>query len=84
MMWYMIKGRTNFLPKLFRNAQLEFDKVYTGATSIAPRTRTCSNAINDRMPYAVGRLYVENYFAEEAKIDVSLFFLFTLKKKHEK
>lgn len=66
----MIKGRTNFLPKLFRNAQLEFDKVYTGASSIAPRTRTCSNAINDRMPYAVGRLYVEENFAEEAKTDV--------------
>lgn len=70
MMWYMIKGRTNFLPKLFRNAQLEFDKIYSGATSIAPRTRTCSNAINDRMPYAVGRLYVENHFSEASKKEV--------------
>lgn len=74
----MIKGRTNFLPKLFRNAQLEFDKIYSGATSIAPRTRTCSNAINDRMPYAVGRLYVENHFSEASKKEVKYFILLKL------
>jgi predicted metalloendopeptidase len=67
MVWYVVRGRTNFLPKVYRNIQLEFDRVYTGAASIAPRSRTCANACNDRMPYAVGRLYVENYFDEESK-----------------
>lgn len=74
MMWYFIKSRTAYLPKLYRNIQLEFDKVYTGATAMAPRSRTCSNAINDRMPFAVGRLYVEENFSPEAKADVTNYY----------
>ncbi len=32
-----------------------------------PRSRTCANAILDRMPYAVGRMYVKKNFNENAK-----------------
>ncbi|CAF0971893.1 unnamed protein product [Brachionus calyciflorus] len=44
-------------------------QIYSGTTSTAPRARTCANAIADRMPYAVGRLYVKNNFKEDAKKD---------------
>ncbi|CAF1087988.1 unnamed protein product, partial [Brachionus calyciflorus] len=67
--WSFVKSRTSFLPKKFRDFQLDFDKIYSGTTSIPKRSRTCSNEMSEKMPYAVGRLYVKNYFKEEAKND---------------
>lgn len=70
MVWSFVKDRTTYLPKVFRDARLDFDKVYAGTTASAARSRTCANAILDRMPYAVGRLYVEDNFEESAKKSV--------------
>ncbi len=67
MIWSFVKGRSNFLPKVYRDIQQDFDKVSSGTNVIPPRTRTCANAITDRMSYAVGRLYVEKNFDEKSK-----------------
>ena len=72
MNWSFLKDRTNFLPKAYRDARLEFDKVYRGSTSIPERSKTCANAVLDIMPYAVGRLYVKNNFNEDSKKAVHL------------
>ena len=56
---------------------MDFDKIYNGQTTLAPRSRTCANAALDRLPYAVGRLYVENFFDENSKIQVNLYFIQT-------
>ena len=71
MAWSVIRDRSSYLPKKYKDARLDFDKVYIGQTTLAPRTRTCANAILDRMPYAVGRLYVEKYFDENSKTQVA-------------
>ena len=67
MVWSFVKERTDFLPKIFKDARLDFDKAYSGTNAIAARSRTCANAALDRMPYAVGRLYVEDNFDESSK-----------------
>ena len=71
MAWSFIKDRSSYLPKRYKEARLDFDKVYNGQTTLAPRSRTCANAALDRMPYAAGRLYVEKYFKEDSKNQVS-------------
>ena len=47
MIWSFVKEKTTFLPKEFKDARLDFDKVYTGATSTVARSRTCANAALD-------------------------------------
>ncbi len=71
MAWSFIKGSTGYLPKKYRDIRQAFDKVYVGTNSVAPRTRTCADAIQTRMPYAVGRLYVKDNFDSKAKDIVS-------------
>lgn len=71
MIWSFVNSRSNYLPKLFRDARLEFDKVYTGTNAAAARSRLCANAAIDRMPYAVGRLYLkESGFDDNSKQSV--------------
>ena len=67
MIWSFVKDRSSFLPKKYKDAKLDFDKIYIGSTSIPERSKTCANAILDIMPYAVGRLYVKNNFDESSK-----------------
>ena len=71
MVWSFVKDRSSFLPKKYKDAKLEFDKVYLGSGSIPERSKTCANAILDIMPYAVGRMYVKNNFDESSKKDAS-------------
>ena len=65
--WTFVKSKSNFLPKLYQDIQLEFDKFNLGTNSAAPRSRTCARDILDKMPFAVGRLYVQKRFDESSK-----------------
>ncbi len=47
MIWSFVKEKTGYLPKEFKDARLDFDKVYTGATATVARSRTCANAALD-------------------------------------
>lgn len=72
LMWSFIKSKTFYLPKVYRDAALEFDKVNSGTNATPPRSRSCADDINNKMPYAVGRLYVQNNFDESAKQEVRI------------
>ena len=71
MVWSFVKDKTSFLPKAYKDARLEFDKVNIGTNSLPPRTRTCGEEITSIMPFAVGRLYVKNNFDDSSKAAVS-------------
>lgn len=71
MIWSAVKNQLNFLPKKFREAKLEFDRVYKGSKSAHSRSFICSQIIIDSMEYAVGRLYVSEYFNNRSKQAVS-------------
>lgn len=78
--WSFLKDKLRSLPKKFRDAYNEFEKVYSGSSIAAPRYRTCANNILNVMPYAVGRLYVEKYFDENSK-KVALEMIETIRKE---
>ena len=55
------------MPKKYKEAKLEFDKVYKGAKSNPPKEITCSYIVMDSMDFAVGRMYVLKHFANNSK-----------------
>ncbi|CAF0711928.1 unnamed protein product [Brachionus calyciflorus] len=65
--WSAIKTEITFLPKKYKEAKLEFDKVYKGTKSSHPRIITCSSYVLDVMEFAVGRLYVMKHFNNYSK-----------------
>lgn len=67
MVWSFVKDRSSFLPKKYKDAKLDFDKVVIGSSSLPERSKSCANGILDIMPFAVGRLYVKNNFDESSK-----------------
>jgi predicted metalloendopeptidase len=56
---------------------LNTKKIFDGTSVKQPRTLSCSNYVNSKMEFAVGRIYVQRYFLEDQKKDVSFRFLHT-------
>ncbi|RNA08867.1 neprilysin isoform X2 [Brachionus plicatilis] len=67
LIWLFVKETIPFLPKAFQEAKLEFDKIYEGTSIKQPRSLSCSNFVNTKMEYAVGRLYISRYFNSSSK-----------------
>ncbi|CAF0711920.1 unnamed protein product [Brachionus calyciflorus] len=67
LIWLFVKETIPFLPKVFQEAKLEFDKVYEGTSIKQPRSLSCSNFVNSKMEFAVGRLYVSRHFNSSSK-----------------
>jgi len=71
MIWSFVKDTTHYLPRLFQDARLDFDKVYRDAKTISPRYRQCANEAINQMPFSVGRLYInESGFDDTSKQSV--------------
>jgi predicted metalloendopeptidase len=71
MVWSFVKDATHYLPKLFQEARLDFDKVYRDSKTIPPRYRLCANVAINQMPFSVGRLYInESGFDDISKQSV--------------
>ncbi len=49
-----------------------FSKVYDGAKVRPARALSCSNFVNSKMEYAVGRIYISKFFNSNSKYDVKL------------
>jgi predicted metalloendopeptidase len=60
-----------FMPKYFQEVKLEFSKVYDGTHIKQPRSLFCSNFVNSKMEFAVGRLYVSRHFNSSSKLEAS-------------
>lgn len=65
--WIFIKKVGVYLPERFRLLIQEYDKAITGTTSARPRWRTCTHFTNDQLGNAVGRMFVQQNFDDEAK-----------------
>lgn len=94
MLWTFIKDKTMFMSKKFKEIRQEFEKMFTGVVSVPARSLICSNFVLDSMEYAVGRMYVSNYFNNQSKaavgatikknainFNILLFSLFKIQKK---
>ncbi|KAK3609653.1 hypothetical protein CHS0354_035937 [Potamilus streckersoni] len=66
-MWIEIKGKIFFLPESIRQLSKGYQKALYGTDVTPARWNSCVNTIKDAMPTAVGKLFVDEAFDEEAK-----------------
>ncbi len=66
--WIVIRSAANYLSDDFVNASFDFyGKTMSGSKENRPRWKRSIDAVNGALGEAVGQLYVERYFPEEAK-----------------
>ena len=66
--WIVIRSSANYLSDEFVNTSFDFyGKTMSGSKEIRPRWKRSIDAVNGALGEAVGQLYVERYFPEEAK-----------------
>ena len=66
--WIVIRSSANYLSDNFVNTSFDFyGKTMSGSKEIRPRWKRSIDAVNGALGEAVGQLYVERYFPEEAK-----------------
>ena len=66
--WIIIRSAANYLSDDFVDASFEFyGKIMSGSKENRPRWKRSIDAVNGALGEAVGQLYVERYFPEEAK-----------------
>ncbi|XP_062841848.1 phosphate-regulating neutral endopeptidase PHEX [Trichomycterus rosablanca] len=65
--WRSILSRVTTLSRRFLYRYLDFARVTTGTTSLAPRWDKCVNYVEGTLMYATGRLFVDKHFQEDKK-----------------
>ncbi|HKM45074.1 MAG TPA: M13 family metallopeptidase [Dysgonamonadaceae bacterium] len=66
--WIVIRSSASYLSDSFVNTNFDFyGKTMSGSKEIRPRWKRSIDAVNGALGEAVGQLYVERYFPEEAK-----------------
>lgn len=62
-----ISSNAGLLSKAFRDANFEYNKVFTGAKKQSDRWKTIVNTVDAGLPEMLGQLYVKEYFTADAK-----------------
>ena len=63
--------RMENMPKRFRTLKEKFDRIYRGTHAERARTTICGNYVNSNMGFAVSRLYVQQFFDQNARNQVN-------------
>lgn len=66
-----LRNRWNNLPERFTDLVLELSKLTDGRTISKPRWQKCSSLVTSYIGLAVGRLFVKDNFAPDAKVGMS-------------
>ncbi|CAG2104715.1 unnamed protein product [Medioppia subpectinata] len=69
--WRTVRSLGTHTSKAFRDIEFAFNKVVTGVEEPKALWEECVDLVNNRLPFAVGRVYVDNNFSEEAKQDMN-------------
>ncbi|XP_063409498.1 neprilysin-4-like [Mytilus trossulus] len=67
LIWRIMMYRITNLPAMYRNVQKEYQKTMYGSEQELSRWRDCVSYVNDNIGNAVGRMFVDEYFDEDAK-----------------
>ncbi|CAG2167424.1 unnamed protein product, partial [Oppiella nova] len=70
--WRTVRSLGTHTSKAFRDIEFEFNKAVTGVEEPKALWEECVDLVNNRLPFAVGRVYVDNNFPEEAKQDMDV------------
>lgn len=67
LIWKFVYSRISNLGRKFQYRQLEYARVLLGTNSLAARWDRCVNYIENALPYAVGKMFVDAHFQEDKK-----------------
>ncbi|XP_018417928.1 PREDICTED: phosphate-regulating neutral endopeptidase [Nanorana parkeri] len=68
LIWRFVYLRISNLSRRLQYRQLEYARVLMGTNSLAARWDRCVNYIENALPYAVGKMFVDAYFQEDKKL----------------
>ncbi|XP_040194186.1 phosphate-regulating neutral endopeptidase PHEX [Rana temporaria] len=68
LIWKFVYSRISNLGRKFQYRQLEYARVLLGTNSLAARWDRCVNYIENALPYAVGKMFVDAHFQEDKKL----------------
>ncbi|KAM4046811.1 phosphate-regulating neutral endopeptidase PHEX [Anomaloglossus baeobatrachus] len=68
LIWKFVYSRISNLSRRFQYRQLEYIRVLLGTNSLAARWDRCVNYIENALPYAVGKMFVDSFFQEDKKL----------------
>ncbi len=64
------------MPRRFRLIREPFDQIFRGTIAERPRSVTCGNFVNANMGFAVSKVYIKQYFDENARNQVLKSFVY--------
>jgi putative endopeptidase len=71
--WHILNDLARFLSEEIERQHFDFyGRTFSGAREMKPRVRRVTEVISNMLDEAVGELYVERYFGEEAKKKVNI------------
>ncbi|XP_069617574.1 phosphate-regulating neutral endopeptidase PHEX [Ranitomeya imitator] len=68
LIWKFVSSRISNLSRRFQYRQLEYIRVLLGTNSLTARWDRCVNYIENALPYAVGKMFVDSFFQEDKKL----------------
>ena len=68
--WHLIDGFAPYLSSPFVDEQFRMSSALTGTKQLLPRWQRVVNAENQALGFAIGKLYVEQYFPPSSRQDV--------------
>jgi predicted metalloendopeptidase len=68
--WRFMMNRAANMPRRYRSIREQFDRIFRGTSAERPRSITCGAYVNTHMGFAVAKLYIKNYFDENARNQV--------------
>ena len=70
--WHVVDSYTAYLPNQFNEANLIIKRQIEGVDTLSPRWSDCVQRTENVLPYVTGALWIEQYFTQEDKKEVSL------------
>ncbi|CAF4151500.1 unnamed protein product, partial [Rotaria sordida] len=64
--WRFIMSQLEYMPKSIRNIKEQFDRIFQDTSTEELRTIKCAVYVNKNMGFVVSKLYIKNYFDENA------------------
>ena len=74
LLWRFVRHRANNLDDRFQEAKQQFYYVLFGREESPPRWKNCIIEVNSHLGMAVGAMFVQKYFDEYSKNDVSMWY----------
>lgn len=78
LLWRFVRHRVNNLDYRFQQAKQRFYYILLGREKAPPQWQVCVSQVNSNLGMAVGSLFVQKYFDESSKSEVSICFLYVI------